>query len=99
MYRFQLEIALQQLLNEATETDFDELLFWGRVSGVKADYYVAMGICYNDRFEFPEKKFYWYSQSNDMTFEAMPALNDQHKDRYDAFAGQLFQGEPKKILH
>lgn len=85
--RFQLEIALQQLLNEATETDFDELLFWGRVSGVKADYYVAMGVCYNDRFEFPEKKFYWCSPSNDMTFEAFPSLNDQHKDRYDAFAG------------
>ena len=82
-----MEVALQELLNSAAPSDFDELLFWGRVSGVKADYYIAMGVCYNDRFEFPEKKFYWCSPANSMVFEAFPALNDQHKDRYDAFAG------------
>jgi|TARA_B110000238_G_C15964788_1_gene369060 hypothetical protein len=80
-------MAMQQLLNEATGTDFDELLFWGRVSGVKADYYIAIGICYNDRFEFPEKKFYWCSPANNMVFEAFQPMNEQHKDRYDAFAG------------
>ena len=58
-----------------------------------------MGICYNDRFEFPEKKFYWCSSANNMQFEAMPAINEQHRDRYDAFANQLFTGEPMKVLH
>jgi radial spoke head protein 9 len=91
-------MAIAQLLNNAQPTDFDELMFWGRISGVKADYYIAMGICYNDRFEFPEKKYYWCSSSNNMIFEAFPAINDQHKDKYDGFANQLFTGEPKKIL-
>lgn len=62
--RFQLEVALQELLNTAGETDFDELLFWGRINGLKADYYIAMGICFRDRYEFPEKKFYWCSSNN-----------------------------------
>jgi hypothetical protein len=93
-----LELALAQLKNKATATDFDELLFWGRVSGIKADYYIALGVCYNDRFEFPEKKFYWCSTANSMQFEAFPPLNDQHKDKYDSYAGQLFSGEPMKVL-
>jgi hypothetical protein len=79
-------MAIAQLLNTAGETEFDELLFWGRISGAKADYYIALGICYNDRFEFPEKKFYWCSTANNMTFEAFPEVNDQHKDKYDGFA-------------
>ena len=45
--RFQIEIALQQLLNNAKDSDFEELLFWGRVSGQKADYYIAMGVTYS----------------------------------------------------
>lgn len=74
--RFQLHMALQQLLNNSVATDFDELLFWGRVSGKAADYYVAMGVCYQNRYEFPEKKFYWCSPANQMVFEAFPALNE-----------------------
>ena len=93
-FRFQLELALQQLLNKSEKTDFEELLFWGRISGAKADYYIALGIIYKDRYEFPQKRFYWCSQANGMVFEAFPALNDQHKDEYDALSGQLFKGEP-----
>ena len=91
-------MALQQLLNSSAESDFDELLFWGRVSGVKAEYYIAMGVCYNDRFEFPEKKFFWCMSGN-MVFQPFPALNDQHKDKYDSLAIELFSGEPTKVIH
>jgi radial spoke head protein 9 len=65
-------------------------LFWGRITGVKADYYVAMGVCYKDRYEFPEKKFYWCSQANGMTFQAFPELNIQHVLHYDALSSQIF---------
>ena len=81
--RFQLELALQQLLNKAEKTDFEELLFWGRISGIKADYYIALGIIYKDRYEFPQKRFYWCSPANGMVFEAFPAVNDQHREDYD----------------
>jgi len=59
---------------------------------------VAVGICYNDRYEFPEKKFYWCSSGNNMTFEAFPALHELHREHNDKFASQLFQGEPAKVL-
>lgn len=65
--RFQLELAIQQLLNDSKPEDFDELMFWGKVSALNADYYIALGVCYANRYEFPEKKFYWCS-SNDMCF-------------------------------
>lgn len=65
---------------------------------MKSDYYVAVGICYNDRYEFPEKKFYWCSSTNNMTFEPFPAVHDLHMEHNDKFASQLFQGDPN-IVH
>lgn len=67
------------------------------MSGVKADYYIALGIIYKDRYEFPQKRFYWCSSTNGMVFEAFPALNDQHKEDYDQMAGQLFKGDPTLV--
>lgn len=78
---------MQELLNNAGATEFDELLFWGRISGLKADYYIAMGVCYKDHYEFPNKKFYWCSSANQankvnaeqnvgsFTFVPFPPLN------------------------
>lgn len=81
-------------MNSSAASDFEELLLWGRVAAAKSDYYIAMGVCYKDRYEFPEKKFYWCSQANNMVFEAFPALNDQHKAKYDELASTPFRGEP-----
>lgn len=64
---------------------------------MKSDYYVAVGICYNDRYEFPEKKFYWCNQANNMTFEQFPKLHENHKEANEAIANQLFEGEPMKV--
>ena len=56
-------------------TDFEELLFWGRIEGIKNDYYIAMGVTYTDKFEVPEKRFYW-ATSADFKFKPFPTLND-----------------------
>lgn len=104
-----MEVALQELLNSVAPTDFDELLFWGRVTGLKADYYIAMGVCYKDRYEFPEKKFYWCSSTNQANavsketvnafkFVQFPELNDQHKSEYNLRSQQMFSGEAFLIL-
>jgi len=53
-----------------------------------------MGICYENRYEFPEKKFYWCSSTNGMVFELFPALNKQHETLYDSLSSLMFQGEP-----
>ena len=45
--RFQLNLSLNELLTNANETDFEELLFWGRVDATNEQcYYVALGICF-----------------------------------------------------
>jgi radial spoke head protein 9 len=93
--RLQLETALQQLLNASGETDFEELLFWGKLTGLQADYYVAMGLVYTGRYEFASKRFY-YCLSSDFQFKPFPELNDQHKDLYDSITS-LLTGNPALI--
>ena len=39
-------------------------------------YYIAMGVTYSGRYEFPVKSFYWANQSTGMKFKSFPALND-----------------------
>jgi radial spoke head protein 9 len=102
--RFQIDLALQQLLNNSAATDFEELLFWGRISAAKCDYYIALGLQYSDRYEFPEKKFYWCNAANGMVFTPFPALNSQHASsdktpsEYNLRANDPFTGEPMKVL-
>ena len=69
-------------MNECQETDFEELLFWGRVSGTKGDYYVAQGVTYKKQYEFPTKTFY-FASSSDFAFRKFRDINTQHKDEYD----------------
>lgn len=88
-------MALQQLVNTSADTDFEELLFWGRLSGLNADYYIAVGLVYTGRYEFATKRFY-YATSQDFQFKPFPALNDQHKELYDGIKNML-TGNPKLI--
>jgi len=60
-------MGLQALLNESRDTDFEELMFWGRVSGLRADYYVAVGVTYAKQYEFPTKTFF-FACSGDFVF-------------------------------
>ena len=71
-------------------------MFWGKVNGLNSDYYIALGISYSERYEFPEKKFYWCC-SSDMTFVEFPALNKQHETLYDSLSTLNFTGDPKLI--
>jgi len=65
-------MALHQLHSEMKA---DELLFWGKITGVNKDYYIAVAITYEGQFEFPHKRFYW-CLSDDFTFRETPELND-----------------------
>lgn len=88
---------MQKLLNESAQNEFEELLFWGRISAQKGDYYIAMGVTYTDRYEFPHKTFYWCNQQTGMQFKPFPALNDQHVDLYNHMANEVFTGDAMKI--
>ena len=77
-----LNMGLQALINGASDTDFEELLFWGRVSGLRGDYYIAVGVTYTQQYEFPTKTFY-FASSNDFVFRQFRDINKQHEDVYD----------------
>lgn len=54
-----------------------------------------MGIIFSDKYEFPEKKFY-YASSKDFIFYKFPELNDQHRKLYDSFSNML-TGDPNLV--
>lgn len=60
------------------------------LTGMAADYYIALGLTYKGKFEFPTKKFFW-CLTGDYEFKEMPELNDAHPDfvNGDSF---FFQG-------
>jgi len=93
--RLRLSLGLQQLLNSANETDFEELLFWGRVTGLRGDYYIAMGVTYRHQYEFPTKSFYLAS-SHDFCFRKFRELNRQHETEYDKLLGP-FTGDSNHV--
>ena len=68
--RMQLEMALNTL-QASIETD--ELVFWGKIEGIKNDYYIAMGLQFRNMYEFPVKTFYW-ALSGEFIFKEMPSL-------------------------
>ncbi|CDW77660.1 UNKNOWN [Stylonychia lemnae] len=93
--RIQLDLGLQQLLTHQYPKLFEELLYWGKIIGINADYHIAVGIDYSNHYEFPHKKFY-YALSTNFQFKPFPALNDQHKDEYNKIK-TLILGVPDKV--
>ena len=75
----------------------EELLLWGKVTGLYADYYIAVAYQYTGMYEFPVKKFYWALSKGEMEFMELPDLNDQHKVAINN-ASTYFEGNPKKKL-
>ena len=94
MERIQLDIGLNNLNNTI---ECDELLFWGKIAGIKADYLIAEAVFYEGKYEFPIKKFYWASNS-DYKFEELPELLDQHTELINKYNSTFFSGEPAQIL-
>lgn len=50
--------------------DVDEFKFWGWINGIDNDYYIVMGLKYEDEFQFPSKCFYG-CQSNNFKFRKL----------------------------
>lgn len=80
----------------------DEVLFWGKVTGLNADYYIALAVTFQGMYEFPQKQFYWtLSTSADLKFKEMPGLGLPMPEQ-DAFidsCATYFLGEPNKLLN
>ena len=63
--------------------------------GIKKDYYIALGYIFNQKAEFPDKKFYF--ASNDYIFVELPEVEDQHL-QYCQNYNSYFTGEHTNIL-
>lgn len=73
IYRVNLEMALMklQLISKP-----EELHLWGKITGLYADYYIAVAYAYSGMYEFPVKKFFWALSKGELEFNEMPELND-----------------------
>jgi len=95
----QLEMGLSQL---RASVDADEVLFWGKINGINADYFIAVAVTFRDTYEFPTKSFYWtLSTTPDFKFKEMPSLGLPIPEQ-DAFidnCATYFLGEPSKLLN
>jgi radial spoke head protein 9 len=94
MERLQLDIGLTTLNNSI---ECDELLFWGKIKGLKSDYLIAEAVQYEGKYEFPVKEFYWAS-TNDYKFEKLPELLDQHTELINKYNATFFSGDAATIL-
>ena len=77
-------------------SETDELTFWGKIEGIKNDYYIAMGLQFRNMYEFPVKTFYW-ALSGEFIFKEMPSLTGQHDAQIDVDSS-YFMGTPTAVL-
>ncbi len=84
-------------MNNSNNENFEELLFWGKIEGLSGNYYIAQGINFSGKYEFPEKSFFWCSTQNNFAFMPFEALNDYHRADIETYK-QFFWGEAAKVL-
>lgn len=81
-----------------TETEHDEILFWGKIEGTVKDYHVVCGLNFVGQSGFPTKHFYWCSSRN-FNFAQLPTpnpaaesvvaeLNTRFSGEYDTILGE-----------
>lgn len=54
--KLKLELSLPKI-NE--ENKYDQVLFWGKIEGSGADYYIALALQFQNFYEFPHKTFFY----------------------------------------
>jgi len=71
------------------------VLFWGRIRGTQKDYYLALGLSFQNQYEFPCKRFYWATSSN-YHFKALPPIIPEFAETTEEFRN-LFTGNPEAV--
>lgn len=91
--RMQIEMGLNTL---QASKEIEELVFWGKIEGIKQDYFIAMGLTFRNMYEFPVKTFFW-ALGGEFIFREMPDLTEQHDALIDEDTS-YFQGTPNQIV-
>lgn len=74
----------------------DEVRFWGRIRGTKANYYVAISTRFVGEYESPSKAFYYSTE--DFKFQRLPFVIWGLKDWISSVEYDNFSGNPKLVL-
>lgn len=79
-------------------TEAEEVLFWGKIFGIKNDYYIALLVNYKGHYEFPVKSFY-YTTSTTWVFTPLPKVQKYHIEDNETFHFKEFSGDPGEVIH
>ena len=80
----------------ANPKHLDELRFWGRIRGLKSNYYIAVAIRFQGEYESPSKAFFYATEN--FEFKRLPFLKWELKDAIEKVADSEFHGLPDKII-
>ena len=69
---------------------------WGKIIGLERDYYIAESIVFAEKYQFPEKKFYWCSSTN-YQFAPLNESEEYHLKECQKF-NTYFSGNQELIL-
>jgi hypothetical protein len=87
--------AVSSLQRKQSEGLKESPKFWGRITGVTADYLIA--VSYLPAYPFPIKKFY-FCTTNDKTLAQMPDLTGEYTTLAGGMVSLPFQGEPGLVV-
>lgn len=87
--------AVSALARKQSEGLKEAPKFWGRITGVTADYLVA--VTYLPAYPFPIKKFY-FCTTNDKSLAQMPDLTAEYTTIAAGMVATSFQGEPGLVV-
>lgn len=58
--RLQMEMGFNSI---SDKFDLDQVLLWGKVTGVHSDYYILMGLRMRGTLSFPQKTYFWCNKA------------------------------------
>jgi len=88
-----LELSLMQIYKIDS---FEEVLFWGKITGITRDYFIAMALNYKGFYEFPEKRFFWCT-SADWEFEELPNIHTNDAEHAENI-NSVFTGDCDLVI-
>ena len=89
-----MDIALKEL---HLSTKFEELYFWGKITGDEFDYFIAFGINFIGNYGFP-KKIFFYAPSDTFKFEELPETFPYHDEDFKKSYWKNLKGKPEEII-
>ena len=89
--RVNLELAILKLYEQE---DFDEVKFWGKITGVTKDYYVAIAVNFEGHQGFPHKRMFWCNEQTWLFAELPQSAHAEFSETINS----IFSGEHDRIL-